>query len=109
MRSVGVDEPATIATAQPKKGGGVAPPETQKDRKPAAEEAKVAAETESTAPSRPAASPAGKMSLGRNNASDQPAAVPAPANGEAWDAYMQHRFSGGMNYEGLGARFSKEP
>ena len=104
-RSVGVDEPATKATAQAKK-----PSEPQKDRKPAvAEEAKVAAETESTAPSRPAASPAGKMSLGRNNASDQPAAVPAPANGEAWDAYMQHRFSGGMNYEGVGARFSKEP
>jgi hypothetical protein len=73
------------------------------------EDAKVAAETESTPPSRPAASPAGKMSLGRNNASDQPATVPAPASGEAWDAYMQHRFSGGMNYEGLGARFSKEP
>ncbi len=107
-RSFGVDEPATNATAQAKKGGGVAPQDTQKDRKPAAEEAKVAAETESTAPSRPAASPAGKMSLGRNNSSNK-ADVPSPANGEAWDVYMQHRFSGGMNYEGLGARFSKGP
>ncbi len=88
-RSVGVDELPPKAPAQAEKRGGVAPSETQKDRKPAVtEEAKIAAETESTAPGRPAASPASKMSLGRNNASNQ-ADVPAPANGEAWDAYMQ--------------------
>ena len=108
-RRVGVDDPPPDAATKAKKREGIAPPETQKDRKPkVAEEAEVAADAEPIAPGRPAASPAGKMSLGRNNASNQ-AGVPAPANGEAWDAYMQHRFTGGMNYEGLGARFSKGP
>ena len=44
------------------------------------------------------------MSLGRNSSSED-ANGPDPA--EEWDTYMQNRFNGGMNYEGLGARFSK--
>jgi hypothetical protein len=46
------------------------------------------------------------MSLGKNPSSDQ-ANRPEPSNSQAWDEYMQSRFNGGMNYEGLGARFSK--
>jgi hypothetical protein len=49
---------------------------------------------------------AGKMSLGKNPSADQ-ANRPEPSNSQAWDEYMQSRFNGGMNYEGLGARFSK--
>jgi hypothetical protein len=51
---------------------------------------------------------AGKMSLGKNPSPDQ-ANKPEPSNSQAWDDYMQSRFNGGMNYEGLGARFSKGP
>ena len=49
---------------------------------------------------------AGKMSLGKNPSPDQ-ANRPEPSNSQTWDDYMQSRFNGGMNYEGLGARFSK--
>jgi hypothetical protein len=51
---------------------------------------------------------AGKMSLGKNPSPDQ-ANKPEQSNSQAWDDYMQSRFNGGMNYEGLGARFSKGP
>jgi hypothetical protein len=101
------EEPPVSASTQISKGGEILPPETQEDRKPAAKE-RVKLAVEPSAPSRPLASPAGKMSLGRSNSSDN-AEVPAPDNGEAWNTYMQNRFSGGMNYEGLGARFSKGP
>ncbi len=49
---------------------------------------------------------AGKMSLGKNPSPDH-ANRPEPSNSQAWDDYMQSRFNGGMNYEGVGARFSK--
>jgi hypothetical protein len=51
---------------------------------------------------------AGRMSLGQNPSPDQ-ANRPEPSNSQAWSEYMQSRFNGGMNYEGVGARFSKGP
>jgi hypothetical protein len=88
--------------AQPTKSGGSILSVIPKDPRPAATQpARVAGE-----PSRPVANPPGKMSLGRNAPSEE---AKDPANAEAWDMYMQNRFNGGMNYEGLGARFSKVP
>jgi hypothetical protein len=51
---------------------------------------------------------AGKMSLGKTPSSD-PANRQAPSDTQAWDDYMQRRFNGDLNYEGLGAHFSKGP
>jgi hypothetical protein len=94
-----VDE---IKEAQPTKSGGSILSESPKDPGPAmTERSQVAGEQ-----SRPVATPPGKMSLGRNTPSEN---AKDPANAEAWDTYMQNRFNGGMNYEGLGARFSKGP
>ena len=95
------DRPAT----QTPKNNGNSPSENPKDPQPAVtQRAQVAGEP--SASSRPAANPPGKMSLGRNSLSKD-ANGPDPA--AEWDTYMQNRFNGGMNYEGLGARFSKEP
>ncbi len=62
-----------------------------------------------TAPRRPvnaAERPPGKMSLGNKPSSAQDDS-PESSNTQDWNKYMQSRFNGGMNYEGLGARFSK--
>jgi hypothetical protein len=48
---------------------------------------------------------AGKMSLGNRSSAEQ--ANEQEPTSQAWGDYMQSRFNGGMNYEGLGARFSK--
>jgi hypothetical protein len=92
------DGPATQVT----KSGGDTPSETPQNSKSArTQRTQVAGE-----PRRPAVTTTGKMSVGRNT-------PPEEANGqdpaEAWNTYMQNRFSGSMNYEGLGARFSKGP
>lgn len=50
--------------------------------------------------------PPGKMSLGNKPSSAQEESL-EPSNAQDWNDYMQSRFNGGMNYEGLGARFSK--
>jgi len=49
---------------------------------------------------------AGKMGLGKKKSSAQSVEL-EPSNPQAWGEYMQSRFNGGMNYEGLGAGFSK--
>jgi hypothetical protein len=95
------DRPAT----QTPKNNGSSPSENPKDPQPAVtQRTQVAGEP--SASSRPAASPPGKMSLGRNSSTE---AANGPDPAVEWDTYMQNRFNGGMNYEGLGARFSKEP
>jgi hypothetical protein len=78
--------------------------ETNKSRLPAAEESQTAEASKQARGS--IITSAGKMSLGKNPSPDQ-ANRPEPSNSQAWDEYMQSRFNGGMNYEGLGARFSK--
>ena len=91
--------PPVTATVAPKAAG-----EHKKPKLPATEKSEIV-----EAPKQARGSintTAGKMSLGKNPSSDQ-ANRPEPSNSQAWDEYMQTRFNGGMNYEGLGARFSK--
>lgn len=70
---------------------------------PASEKSKVAEDT--TIPAAPSKDFSGKMSLGKIDPADQ-ADDPEPPSQE-WRDYMQSRFNGSMNFEGLGARFSK--
>ena len=91
--------PPITATVAPKAAG-----EHKKSKLPATEKSETV-----EAPKQARGSintTAGKMSLGKNPSSDQ-ANWQEPSNSQAWDEYMQSRFNGGMNYEGLGARFSK--
>lgn len=46
-----------------------------------------------------------KMSLGKKSAAEK-SAPEVPPNAQSWNDYMERRFEGGLNYEGLGARFS---
>lgn len=48
----------------------------------------------------------GKMGLGKTSPPKPVEAAPPPAdNSSQWNDYMQRRFEGGLNFQGLGARF----
>lgn len=50
--------------------------------------------------------PEGKMALGKPEHA-APAIRPVPAQSQAWQEFMSNRFNGGLNYEGVGASFSR--
>lgn len=63
---------------------------------------------------RPAEDPPGKMALGKKPSAELPPPPPVveevlvprkPSSAEIWMNYMQDRFNGGMNYEGVDANF----
>ncbi|MGE0055261.1 MAG: hypothetical protein AB7S74_13720 [Hyphomicrobium sp.] len=52
--------------------------------------------------------PPGKMALGRPSTQPSvPAVKPVPSQSQAWQEFMNNRFSGGFNYEGMDASFSR--
>ncbi|MCB1484611.1 MAG: hypothetical protein KDJ17_06950 [Hyphomicrobiaceae bacterium] len=94
--------PASTAVAEP-------PPETAE---PVTDKSDPAARESAPARKLQAAKkpdyPPGKMALGKPSSQPSaPAVKPVPSQSQAWQDFMNNRFSGGFNYEGMDASFAR--